>query len=61
MKTKNTITLYELYKEIHDDYYEWLEMGYPLDDLALSLLRKEREKSADLQMKIDYLEKRLNS
>lgn len=61
MKIKNTITLYELYKEIHDDYYEWLEMGYSLDDLALSLLRKEREKSADLQMKIDYLERKLNS
>ncbi len=62
MKTKNMpVSLYELHKEISEQYIEWLEMGYPMGDIALSLLRREKERNVDLQMKIDRLERMLNS
>lgn len=61
MKTKQHISLYELYAQIDKDYSEWLEMGYPLADLALSLLRKEKEKNEYLQNRIEYFERKFNS
>lgn len=60
MKT-NTCTINDLYAQIYDDYGEWLEMGVELDSIALALLLKERECNKDLQMKIDRLERMVNS
>jgi hypothetical protein len=60
MKTKEC-SINDLYKQICDDYGEWLEMGLELDSIALSLLHKERERNKDLQMKINRLERELNS
>jgi hypothetical protein len=60
MKTK-TYSINELYAELCDSFGEWIEMGHPVEDIALALLFKEREKNADLQMKIDRLERMVNS
>lgn len=60
MKSK-TCTINDLYAQICDDYGEWLEMGVELDSIALALLHKERERNKDLQMKIDRLERMVNS
>ena len=38
---------------IMDDYWEWLEMGHPLEDLLFSLLKKEREKTEVLEWKLN--------
>lgn len=47
-----------LIEHINDQYGEWIEMGYDVDRILLSLLHKEREKNFDLENKIEYLEKK---
>lgn len=46
-----------LLSDIFEKYGEWLEMGYPLEDIMLSLLHKEKVKNSDLLMKIDWISK----
>ncbi len=60
MKTKSPPTYLGLLEEIVDKYGEWVEMGNYIDTILLSLLHKEREKNFDLQIKIEYLEKKVN-
>ncbi len=61
MNTNPNCSIYQMYKELCDQYGEWLEMGHPVADIALSLLRKEREKNFDLQLKVDRLERSIYS
>jgi hypothetical protein len=57
---KKSITLLELVEEINFKYGEWLQMGYSLDSLLISLLHQERVKTFELEKKVDYLEKKVH-
>ena len=59
MKTKKRPSYLELVEDINNLYGEWIEMGYDVDRILLSLLHKEREKNYDLENKIEYLEKKV--
>lgn len=60
MKTKEE-TYLQMLEKINDEFGEYLEMGYSLEYYLLSKLHLEREKNYDLQMKVDWLERRNNS
>ncbi len=49
-----------IYKQLHDDYGEWIELGYPTDEFLISLLIKERDRIGALEQRIIYLEKAIN-
>lgn len=57
MITRSPMTLEELIEQFNSTYEEWIEVGYPVEFILVSLLHKEREKNYDLQLKIDRLEK----
>lgn len=50
-------TIDPLFTEIMEKYWEWLEMGHPLDDLLFALLKKEIERREFLEWKLDYANK----
>lgn len=51
----------DLKRQILKDYGEWIEQGFTLNEILLSLLHKEREHTKDLKMIIDRLERALYS
>lgn len=61
MITKQCQTLDQMIEEFNSTYEEWIETGYPPEFILVSLLHKERQKSFELQMKIERLEKAANS
>jgi len=61
MITKKRPSYLDLIEEMNDKYGEWIEMGYDVDRILLSLLHKEREKNYDLRQKIEYYEKQVKS
>lgn len=56
---KNPPSYLDLIQELNEKYGEWIEMGHDVDRILLSLLHREREKNYDLQMKIEYHEKKV--
>jgi hypothetical protein len=54
-------TYSRMLEKIKDEFGEYLEMGCSLELYLLSKLHIEREKNYDLQIKIDWLERRNNS
>lgn len=60
MKLKNTNSYCKMLEEIHDNFGEYLEMGYCLETYILSLLHAEREKNNDFKSRIEYLERKCN-
>lgn len=49
-----------VYKELYDNYGEWIELGYSTDEFLISLLIRERDKLSNLEQRISYLEKKAN-
>lgn len=45
-----------IYKEIYNNFGEWVEMGFPVEEFAISMLLKEREKNEYLEKKVKFLE-----
>lgn len=58
---KNPPQIEEMIDEFNQTYEEWIEMGYPVEYILVSLLHKERQKNFDLKMTIDRLEKQANA
>lgn len=58
MRTNKRPSYLDLVEDINNTYGEWLEMGYDVDRILLSLLHKERENNYNLQNEVDYLRKK---
>jgi len=54
---KSDIRREMVYKELYDNYGEWIELGYSTDEFLISLLIKERDKLENMENRIAYLEK----
>jgi hypothetical protein len=46
----------KLRNDIEEKYGEWLEEGYPLDHILLTLLEAEREKNNFLEKRLAYVQ-----
>lgn len=57
---KSDIRREMVYKELYENYGEWIELGYSTDEFLISLLIKERDKLSSLEQRIVYLEKKAN-
>ena len=57
---KSDIRREMIYKELYDNYGEWIELGFSVEEFLISLLIKEREKLSSIETRVTYLEKKAN-